>query len=114
MALQGKNRHYHFKDIQRRHFNATAARFFQRESAEDVIEEILRDLERAIAAVTARLPADYPDRVATSVFEGLRRTRHLKRIVAAGLVLYMLVVAAFVVRVPSLAQSCGVPVPKRQ
>ncbi len=26
MALLGKNRHYHFKDIQRRHFNSTAAR----------------------------------------------------------------------------------------
>lgn len=77
MALQGKNRHYHFKDMQRRHFNATAARFFQRDSAEDVIEEVLEDLERAIAAVTARLPAGYPERVATSVFAGLRRTARL-------------------------------------
>lgn len=77
MALQGKSRHYHFKDIQRRHFNSTAARYFQRDSAEDVIEEVLQGLERAIAAVTARLPAGYPERVATSVFEGLRRTARL-------------------------------------
>lgn len=77
MALQGKNRHYHFKDIQRRHFNATAARLFQRDSAEDVIDEVLQDLERAIAAVAARLPAGYPERVATSVFDGLRRTARL-------------------------------------
>jgi serine/threonine-protein kinase HipA len=74
MALHSKNRHYHFKDIQRRHFNAVAARFFQRDSAEDVIEEVLQDLDRAIAAVTARLPAGYPERLATAVFEGLRRT----------------------------------------
>jgi len=73
MALHGKNRHHQFKDIQRRHFNATAAKFFQRESAEDVIEEVLDGLERAIAAVTARLPAGYPERVATAVFAGLRR-----------------------------------------
>ena len=77
MALHSKNRHYNFKDIQRRHFNATAAKFFQRESAEDVIEEVLGDLERAIAAVTARLPAGYPERVVTSVFAGLRRTAKL-------------------------------------
>jgi len=74
MALQSKNRHYNFRDIQRRHFNATAAKFFQRESAEDVIHEVLEDLERAIAAVTARLPAGYPEQVATSIFAGLRRT----------------------------------------
>lgn len=77
MALHGKNRHYNIKDIQRRHFNAMAAKFFQRESAEDVIEEVLEDLERVIAAVTARLPAGYPERVATSVFAGLRRTAKL-------------------------------------
>ena len=74
MALQGKNRHYSFKDIQRRHFNATATKFFQRESAEDVIKEVLEDLEKAITAVAARLPIGYPERIAISVFEGLRRT----------------------------------------
>lgn len=77
MALHGKNRHYRFKDIQRRHFNATAARFFQRESAEDVIEAVLEDLERVIATVTARLPATYPERVAVAIFAGLRRTATL-------------------------------------
>ncbi|MFG6432154.1 type II toxin-antitoxin system HipA family toxin [Roseateles sp. LYH14W] len=77
MALQSKNRHYNFKDIQRRHFNATAAKFFQRESAEDVIEEVLKDLEGAITAVAARLPAGYPERVATPIFAGLRRTAKL-------------------------------------
>lgn len=77
MALQGKNRHYHLKDIQRRHFNATAAKFFLRDSAEDVIEAVLNDLERAITAVTARLPAGYPEAVAMSIFAGLRRTAKL-------------------------------------
>jgi serine/threonine-protein kinase HipA len=77
MALHGKNRHDHFKDIQRRHFNATAAKFFQRDDAEDVIAEVLADLERAIAAVSARLPVGYPEKVASSVFVGLRRTAKL-------------------------------------
>ncbi|MDZ7813734.1 MAG: type II toxin-antitoxin system HipA family toxin [Ideonella sp.] len=73
MALQGKNRHYRFKDIQRRHFNETAARLFQRDSAEDVIEEVLQGLEPAIAAVAARLPAGFPERVAGAIFDGVRR-----------------------------------------
>ncbi len=77
MALQGKNRHYHFKDIQRRHFNKTAAMFFQRDSAEDVVEEVLQGLEPAIAAVTARVPAGYPEKVATAIFAGMRRTAEL-------------------------------------
>lgn len=74
MALHSKNRHYHFKDIQRRHFNAIAPKLFLRESAEDVIEEVLKDLERAIVSVTARLPDGYPERVVISIFAGMRRT----------------------------------------
>lgn len=77
MALHGKNRHYSFKDIQRRHFNVSAQKFFQRESAEDVIKEVLEALEQAIAGVTARLPTGFPERVALSVFAGLRRMAHI-------------------------------------
>jgi len=77
MALQGKRRHYNFRDIQRRHFNATAAKFFQRDSAEDVIAEVLEGLDRAIAAVSARLPAGYPESVANAIFSGLQRTAKL-------------------------------------
>lgn len=36
MALLGKNNHYRFADVQRRHFNSTAARCFLRTDAEDV------------------------------------------------------------------------------
>ena len=77
MALHGKSRHYKFKEIQRRHFNVTATTFFQRESAEDVINEVLQDLERAISAVAGRLPHAYPEKVATSIFAGIRRTGKL-------------------------------------
>lgn len=34
MAILGKNKHYHFKDIQRRHFNNMVARCFDRVDAE--------------------------------------------------------------------------------
>jgi len=77
MALHGRHRHSRLKEVQRRHFNSTAARFFLRESAEDVIEEVLQGLEPAIAAVTRQLPAGFPEPVAAAIFDGLRRSARL-------------------------------------
>ena len=57
--------------------NASAAKFFQRANAEDVIKEVLEDMEHAIAAVTARPPNGYPEKVAIPIFEGLRRTARM-------------------------------------
>lgn len=72
MALLGKNRHYLFKDVQRRHFNSTAAKCFQRPDAEDLIEEILQQTPAAIDKVANKLPESFPDQIATSIFNGLR------------------------------------------
>ena len=73
MALLGKRKHYHFKDVQRRHFNSTAAKCFQRPDAEDLIEQVLERTPQAIGNVAAKLPAGFPARVAESIFEGLRK-----------------------------------------
>ena len=73
MALLGKRKHYHFKDVQRRHFNSTAAKCFQRPDAEDLIEQVLERTPQAIAKVAAELPAGFPARAAESIFEGLRK-----------------------------------------
>ncbi|MES2257403.1 MAG: type II toxin-antitoxin system HipA family toxin [Pseudomonadota bacterium] len=72
MALLGKSKHYHFKDVQRRHFNSTAARCFQRDDAEDLIEQVLASTPAAIAAVANRLPPGFPGKVAETIFQGLR------------------------------------------
>lgn len=74
MALLGKNKHYHFKDVQRRHFNSTAARCFQRPDAEDLIGQVLERTPAAIDNVASKLPAGFPEKVAVSIFEGLRRS----------------------------------------
>lgn len=74
MALLGKNRHYHFKDVQRRHFNSTAARCFQRPDAEDLIGQVLERTPAAIDNVASKLPGGFPEKVAVSIFEGLRRS----------------------------------------
>jgi len=74
MALLGKNKHYRFADVQRRHFNSTAAKCFLRADAEDVIESVLARTSGAIEAVAARLPSGFPVRVAETVFAGIKRS----------------------------------------
>ena len=74
MALLGKNKHYHFKDVQRRHFNSTAARCFQRTDAEDLIDQVLERTPAAIDNVARKLPGGFPEKVATAIFQGLRRS----------------------------------------
>jgi serine/threonine-protein kinase HipA len=77
MAVWGKNRHYHVKDIQRRHFNATAAKWFNRADAEQVIEEVLERIPTAVDNMASKLPPYFPARVAQSIFDGLRTSAAL-------------------------------------
>ncbi|NGZ88398.1 type II toxin-antitoxin system HipA family toxin [Duganella aceris] len=74
MAILGKNKHYRFADVQRRHFNSTAAKCFLRADAEEVIESVLARTSGAIEAVAARLPSGFPDRVAKTIFGGIKRS----------------------------------------
>ena len=73
MAVFGKNKHYHFKDIERRHFNAMAAKCFGRNDAEGVIEGVLSEVSTAINTVASKLPIGFAERVADTVFGGLVR-----------------------------------------
>jgi serine/threonine-protein kinase HipA len=67
MALLGKNRHYRFKEILRRHFNATALRCQYGADAEDLIEQVLAATPGVIERVSARLPEDFPASVSNRV-----------------------------------------------
>lgn len=77
MAILGKDKHYLFKDIQRRHFNNMAGKCFDRDSAEDVINQILEATPRVIESMTGKLPAGFPDQIAESVLNGLRKSAAL-------------------------------------
>lgn len=77
MAVLGKNKHYLFKDIQRRHFNSMAGKCFDRVDAEDVIGRVLAATPKAIEAMGSKLPQGFPDWIAESVFKGLRRSTEL-------------------------------------
>jgi len=74
MAVWGKHKHYRYPDVQRRHFNSTAARYFLRADAENIIEGVLARVDGAIDAVAARLPAGFPERVAATIFDGITRS----------------------------------------
>ncbi len=73
MAISSKNRHYALATIMRRHFNATAAKCGWGENAEDIIGPLLDRVEPAIAAVTRQMPVDFPQDVAASIIEGVRK-----------------------------------------
>lgn len=77
MAVLGKNKHYLFNDIQRRHFNNMASKCFDRVDAEEVIVRVLQAAPRAIEAMRSRLPEGFPSQIAESVFKGLRQYAEL-------------------------------------
>ena len=72
MAVTGTNRHRRLMRIRRRHWNDTARACGIAEGAEPWIGELLERVDPAIQAVQSRLPRDFPDHVATSIFAGLR------------------------------------------
>jgi serine/threonine-protein kinase HipA len=74
MALLGKNKHYRFSDVKRRHFNSTAAKCFLRSDAEEIIERVLARTSGAIEAVAARLPSGFPERIASTIFVGIEQS----------------------------------------
>lgn len=72
MALQGKNRQYHFAMIQPRHFISTAAHVgFSEDTAYKMMQEMAARTEEVIATVAAELPADFPEQISNAIFNGL-------------------------------------------
>jgi len=71
MALRGKNTHYRIRDIQRRHFNATAQQCGLGQDMESIIEEVLAETPRVVGQVGASLPAGFPEDVFESITWGL-------------------------------------------
>ncbi|MFI8704496.1 hypothetical protein [Citrobacter braakii] len=72
MALQGKNKQYHFAMIQPRHFISTAVHVgFSPDRAARLMHEMAADTESVISAVTAELPANFPEHISNAIFQGL-------------------------------------------
>lgn len=72
MAVRAKNVHWELANIQARHWRTLA----ERSGVAGVwpaMQEMVARVEAAIAAVTARLPADFPERTARAIVEGMRQ-----------------------------------------
>jgi serine/threonine-protein kinase HipA len=73
MSVKSRNRHYHWDRIQQRHFISTAHQVgFSRERAGEILDEIAEQVPRAISAVEALLPVDFPSRISESILDGVK------------------------------------------
>ena len=70
----GDSRHYTIDTIMPRHFLQTAASCgVPAALVQGILVEIENDTDRAIAAALNGLPPGFPERIVSSVIEGLRR-----------------------------------------
>lgn len=73
MAVTGKNRHYEWNRILRRHWISTARICgIAQDVVQTMIDELVANTPEVIANVTAALPPTFPVHVADTVFAGLR------------------------------------------
>lgn len=73
MALEGKNRQYHFSMIQPRHFICTAERVgFSSQKVVEMMQQMADEAEHVIADVTAKLPAGFPPSISSAIFLGFK------------------------------------------
>jgi len=73
MAVEGKNRHYHWDSICRRHWNETARRCGLGRDAEALLTDLLSKTGAVIDNVGAKLPKAFPANVAEPILEGLKK-----------------------------------------
>lgn len=84
MAFRDKGAHRELGRIQRRHVNVTARACGLVDGAEPIIRTLLDAVPTAVADVRRSLPADFPDRVATPILDGLvERARLLETMPAS-------------------------------
>jgi serine/threonine-protein kinase HipA len=73
MAVRGKNAHYRWNGIQRRHWVETARRNGLGGVVEKLIQEVIEGTPRVIQNVESELPSGFPGHVAESIFTGMER-----------------------------------------
>jgi serine/threonine-protein kinase HipA len=76
MAARGKNRHHEWDGISPRHWLSTAkiCNFPDSEMAQ-IMDRIVGDMDRVIDDVGSKLPAGFPEKVATPFFDGMKSAK---------------------------------------
>ena len=73
MAVEGRRRHYGWQLMQRRHWEETARRCGLANDFPALIAELIEQTPEVAKQVSAAIPADFPDRVATPILNGIER-----------------------------------------
>lgn len=75
MAVDGKNRHFRWSEIQRRHWLSTAQKArFSEQQAEAVLRETAARAPSAVAEAARELPSGFPSSVADPILNGVLET----------------------------------------
>lgn len=74
MALQGKNKQYHFSMIQPRHFISTATQVgFSPKMATQLMLDMAEKTDAVITAILPQLPEHFPGHISKAIFAGLSK-----------------------------------------
>lgn len=74
MAFMGKNKHYHWDNIQPRHFLYTAKIVgFPIEAVKKMLLTIKNKTPEVIKSVKAQIPAGFPEYISQSILEGIQK-----------------------------------------
>lgn len=73
MALKGESNHYHWHNVQRRHFiSAAKDAGYSTEKAETILDEILNKVDIVIEKISKQLPHKFPKQISQSIFDGMQ------------------------------------------
>jgi len=73
MALKGKNNHYHWYDMQHRHFLSMAkVANYSIQKAEEILNNMLDKVDIVIEQVSDQLPSRFPKKIYAPIFEGMK------------------------------------------
>lgn len=76
MSLKGKNRHYHWHTLQKRHWIAEAKHcHFPEKEMEDMISSVCHSVDTVIDSVKKKLPKNFPKQIADSIFAGIKKAK---------------------------------------
>ncbi len=76
MSVDGKNKHYFWGEIIRRHWSSMSRKArFPEEEFDSIIQELADPMEDVIARVVASLPAGFPAAVVEPVVDGMRAAK---------------------------------------
>lgn len=76
MGVTGKNKHYRWAEVRRRHWLSTAdACGFPEREMEEILVDLAARIDPAIGDVETMLPRGFPASVSDPIFEGIRAMR---------------------------------------